>query len=47
MEPKQVAGSREGAPVTRKKPPPSHRLDLGRGGDPLPLDVAWKDSCGK
>lgn len=30
MEPEQVAGNRRGAPVTRKKHPPSHRLDLGK-----------------
>lgn len=36
MEPKQVAGSKEGAPVTRKKPSTLPRLDLGEGGAPCP-----------
>lgn len=36
MEPKQVAGSKEGAPVTRKKPLILPRLDLSEGGAPYP-----------
>lgn len=47
MEPKQVAGSKEGAPVTRKKPLALPRLGLGEGWRPPPLDLAWLDSCEK
>lgn len=34
MEPKQVAGSKEGAPVTREKPLTSHGLNLSEGWRP-------------